>query len=62
MKAKKNFYEDTIINSENQKAKNMWQVSGSILPSKSVSERIPDELDADTFNIFYSETGKQLID
>ena len=48
-----------ISNSSND-PKDMWKILRNILPSKSISDRIPENLTADSFNSYFTQIGNKL--
>ena len=48
-----------ISNSSND-PKDMWKILCNILPSKSVSDRIPENLRVDSFNSYFTQIGNKL--
>ena len=45
--SKKSLYVDSVVNNSNNSPKDMWKAIKNILPSKPLSEKIPDDLNAE---------------
>ena len=52
-------YSNMISNSSND-PKDMWKILCNILPSKSISDRIPENLRVDSFNSFFPKLATNL--
>ena len=58
--SKKSLYVDSVVNNSNNSPKDMWKAIKNILPSKPLSEKIPDDLNAESFNLYFSTIGTKL--
>ena len=60
--AKRLFYTNHIKECEHKGPSSMWKAIRNFLPTKSFSERIPEDLNANIFNEHFSQIGQKVTD